>query len=149
MHFDISETRILGLSGAEWKGQDLQVGDRVLMTSNPNCGVCAYCLRGRPDQCAEMVPVGPPFARGQDGTMVFANGKMFAGCTFDFSEGPSVGWMAFDASQPRNVQGLFEYPLAFRYYKGYAPVPSSLPRSSTRLRMYVPLPTSLVNVTNG
>jgi hypothetical protein len=29
MRFDIGHARIVGPSGAEWKGQDLQVGDRV------------------------------------------------------------------------------------------------------------------------
>jgi hypothetical protein len=29
LRFDISEARIVGPSGSEWKGQDLQVGDRV------------------------------------------------------------------------------------------------------------------------
>jgi hypothetical protein len=29
LRFDIREARIVGPSGAEWKGQDLQVGDRV------------------------------------------------------------------------------------------------------------------------
>jgi hypothetical protein len=29
VRFDMSEARIVGPSGAEWKGQDLRVGDRV------------------------------------------------------------------------------------------------------------------------
>ena len=32
LRFDISEARIVGPSGSEWKGQDLRVGDRVRVT---------------------------------------------------------------------------------------------------------------------
>jgi hypothetical protein len=31
-HFDIREARIVGPSGAEWKGEDLRIGDRVRVT---------------------------------------------------------------------------------------------------------------------
>ena len=88
----------------------VQVGDRVLMTSNPNCGVCAYCLRGRQDQCAEMVPVGPAFARGQDGTMVFANGRV--GCFAQLSVIPETQVTPVDSDLPGDQLSLIANPVA-------------------------------------
>lgn len=57
-------------------------------------------------------------------SLVGYGSSIFAGCEF---AAYSVGWVQFDATQPRNVQSLFPYPLALRYYKSF--VPSSTRKS--------------------
>lgn len=88
----------------------VRVGDRVLMTSNPNCAVCAYCLRGRPDQCAEMVPVGPAFAHCQDGTEVCANGRV--GCFAELSVIPETQLTPVSSDLPGDQMCLIANPVA-------------------------------------
>jgi S-(hydroxymethyl)glutathione dehydrogenase/alcohol dehydrogenase len=51
-------------------------GDRVIASANPLCRTCHYCLRGRPDQCAEIVLHGPPNGRLGDGQDVVPNGNI-------------------------------------------------------------------------
>jgi Zn-dependent alcohol dehydrogenase len=51
-------------------------GDRVIASANPLCRTCYYCLRGRPDQCAEIVLHGPPNGRLGDGQDVVPNGNI-------------------------------------------------------------------------
>jgi S-(hydroxymethyl)glutathione dehydrogenase / alcohol dehydrogenase len=53
-------------------------GDRVIASANPLCRTCYYCLRGRPDQCADIVLHGPPNGRLDDGQDVVPNGNI--GC---------------------------------------------------------------------
>jgi S-(hydroxymethyl)glutathione dehydrogenase/alcohol dehydrogenase len=51
-------------------------GDRVIASANPLCRTCHYCLRGRPDQCADIVLHGPPSGRLADGQDVVPNGNI-------------------------------------------------------------------------
>jgi S-(hydroxymethyl)glutathione dehydrogenase / alcohol dehydrogenase len=51
-------------------------GDRVIASAQPLCGVCHYCVRGRPDQCADIVLHGPPNGRLGDGQDVVPNGNI-------------------------------------------------------------------------
>lgn len=45
----------------------MSVGDRVVLMGTPECGVCRACVRGRPDQCAELfVNVRTPPIIGHD-----------------------------------------------------------------------------------
>jgi S-(hydroxymethyl)glutathione dehydrogenase / alcohol dehydrogenase len=51
-------------------------GDRVIASANPLCRTCHYCLRGRPDQCTDIVIAGPPNGRLEDGQDVVPNGNI-------------------------------------------------------------------------
>jgi S-(hydroxymethyl)glutathione dehydrogenase / alcohol dehydrogenase len=51
-------------------------GDRVIASANPLCRTCYYCLRGRPDQCADIVLHGPPNGVLGDGREVVPNGNI-------------------------------------------------------------------------
>ena len=51
-------------------------GDRVIASANPLCRTCYYCLRGRPDQCADIVLHGPPNGSLADGQDVVPNGNI-------------------------------------------------------------------------
>lgn len=51
-------------------------GDRVIASANPLCRTCHYCLRGRPDQCADIVLHGPPNGVLGDGQEVVPNGNI-------------------------------------------------------------------------
>lgn len=88
----------------------VRVGDRVLITSNPNCGVCAYCLRGRPDQCAEMVPIGPAYAVLADGTEVHANGSV--GCFAELAVVPETQLTPVTTDLPADQLSLIANPVA-------------------------------------
>ena len=55
----------------------VRVGDRVVVAGTPECGECFWCVRDRPDQCAEMLGgIFPPrvVATRADGTDVHADG---------------------------------------------------------------------------
>jgi S-(hydroxymethyl)glutathione dehydrogenase / alcohol dehydrogenase len=51
-------------------------GDRVIASANPLCRTCYYCVRGRPDQCADIVLHGPPNGTLDDGMEVVPNGNI-------------------------------------------------------------------------
>jgi S-(hydroxymethyl)glutathione dehydrogenase/alcohol dehydrogenase len=51
-------------------------GDRVIASAQPWCGTCHYCVRDRPDQCADIVLHGPPNGRLPDGQDVVPNGNI-------------------------------------------------------------------------
>ena len=51
-------------------------GDRVIASANPLCRTCYYCLRGRPDQCADIVLHGPANGSLGDGQDVVPNGNI-------------------------------------------------------------------------
>jgi S-(hydroxymethyl)glutathione dehydrogenase/alcohol dehydrogenase len=51
-------------------------GDRVIASANPLCRTCHYCLRGRPDQCADIAISGPPSGQLGDGQDVVPNGNI-------------------------------------------------------------------------
>ncbi|HEX6618373.1 MAG TPA: zinc-binding dehydrogenase [Solirubrobacteraceae bacterium] len=56
-------------------------GDRVVVAGTPECGECFWCVRDRPDQCAEMLGgIFPPrvVATRADGTPVHADGGVGA-----------------------------------------------------------------------
>jgi S-(hydroxymethyl)glutathione dehydrogenase / alcohol dehydrogenase len=59
----------------------LRVGDRVVVAGTPECGACFWCVRDRPDQCAEMLGgIFPPrvVATRGDGGPVHADGGVGA-----------------------------------------------------------------------
>jgi S-(hydroxymethyl)glutathione dehydrogenase / alcohol dehydrogenase len=59
----------------------VRVGDRVVVAGTPECGECFWCVRDRPDQCAEMLGgIFPPrvVATRADGTEVHADGGVGA-----------------------------------------------------------------------
>lgn len=88
----------------------VHVGDRVLMTSTPNCGACFYCLRGRPDICAELVPVGPAFARLLDGTEVHANSGV--GSFAEVAVVPDIQLVVVATDLPADQLSLIANPVA-------------------------------------
>jgi S-(hydroxymethyl)glutathione dehydrogenase / alcohol dehydrogenase len=51
-------------------------GDRVIASANPLCGHCHYCVRGRPDQCADIALHGPPNGTLPSGEEVVPNGNI-------------------------------------------------------------------------
>jgi S-(hydroxymethyl)glutathione dehydrogenase/alcohol dehydrogenase len=54
-------------------------GDRVVVPGTPECGECYYCLRGRPDQCSELMDQTggyPPVGRLLDGRSFTAAGNV-------------------------------------------------------------------------
>jgi S-(hydroxymethyl)glutathione dehydrogenase / alcohol dehydrogenase len=59
----------------------VRVGDRVVVAGTPECGECFWCVRDRPDQCAEMLGgIFPPrvVATRSDGQEVHADGGVGA-----------------------------------------------------------------------
>ena len=80
--FEMPMPQILGHGGVgivEAVGSEVHVvrpGDRVIASANPLCGSCYYCLRGRPDQCAQIVMVGPANGRVADGQETFPNANI-------------------------------------------------------------------------
>jgi S-(hydroxymethyl)glutathione dehydrogenase/alcohol dehydrogenase len=59
----------------------VRVGERVVVAGTPECGECFWCVRDRPDQCAEMLGgIFPPrvVAARADGTAVHADGGVGA-----------------------------------------------------------------------
>jgi S-(hydroxymethyl)glutathione dehydrogenase/alcohol dehydrogenase len=59
----------------------VRVGDRVVVAGTPECGECFWCVRDRPDQCAEMLGgMFPPrvVAVRADGAEVHADGGVGA-----------------------------------------------------------------------
>jgi S-(hydroxymethyl)glutathione dehydrogenase/alcohol dehydrogenase len=59
----------------------VRAGDRVVVTGTPECGECFWCVRDRPDQCAEMLGgIFPPrvVATRADGAAVHADGGVGA-----------------------------------------------------------------------
>lgn len=57
-------------------GRDARVerGTRVVISATPECGACAWCRRGRFDQCAELFAPPPVIGRLADGRAVRAPG---------------------------------------------------------------------------
>lgn len=51
----------------------VKVGDRVLVTSSANCGMCHFCRRGRMDQCAQNTMFSPAIACSENGQDVHGN----------------------------------------------------------------------------
>ncbi len=49
-------------------------GDRVVVPGTPECGVCYWCERGRPDQCAALVVPQPHVANRANGEQVTSSG---------------------------------------------------------------------------
>ena len=47
---------------------DLSIGDHVVLSWVPSCGICRYCLAGRPAQCALVAEVVAPLGVLHDGT---------------------------------------------------------------------------------
>jgi S-(hydroxymethyl)glutathione dehydrogenase / alcohol dehydrogenase len=59
----------------------VRVGERVVLAGTPECGACFWCVRDRPDQCAEMLGgIFPPrvVATRADGSAVHADGGVGA-----------------------------------------------------------------------
>ena len=48
----------------------VRVGDTVLASANPWCGVCYACLRDRPDMCGELTFLGPEIELARTGSTV-------------------------------------------------------------------------------
>jgi S-(hydroxymethyl)glutathione dehydrogenase/alcohol dehydrogenase len=53
---------------------DVQVGQRVIVPGTPECGVCYWCARGRPDQCADLFVPQPHVADRASGEEVTSSG---------------------------------------------------------------------------
>jgi S-(hydroxymethyl)glutathione dehydrogenase/alcohol dehydrogenase len=53
---------------------ELEVGQRVVVPGTPECGLCYWCARGRPDQCAELFLPQPEVARRASGERVTTSG---------------------------------------------------------------------------
>ncbi|MQA09544.1 MAG: zinc-binding dehydrogenase [Pseudonocardiaceae bacterium] len=49
---------------------DFRAGDRVLCGATPECRVCYWCVRGRPDQCAELFAAPGPLGTSASGLEV-------------------------------------------------------------------------------
>ncbi len=59
----------------------VRAGDRVVVAGTPECGLCFYCVRDRPDQCEDMLGgIVPPrvVATRVDGAAVHADGGVGA-----------------------------------------------------------------------
>ena len=53
---------------------ELEIGQRVVVPGTPECGQCYWCVRGRPDQCAELFLPQPQVARRDSGEVVTTSG---------------------------------------------------------------------------
>jgi S-(hydroxymethyl)glutathione dehydrogenase / alcohol dehydrogenase len=71
---------ILGHAGVgivEELGSDVDTvepGARVIVPGTPDCGRCYWCVRGRPDQCADLFVPQPHVANRADGQAVTSSG---------------------------------------------------------------------------
>jgi S-(hydroxymethyl)glutathione dehydrogenase / alcohol dehydrogenase len=71
---------ILGHAGVgvvEELGRDVdgvEVGARVIVPGTPECGHCYWCVRGRPDQCADLFVPQPHVANRANGEAVTSSG---------------------------------------------------------------------------
>jgi S-(hydroxymethyl)glutathione dehydrogenase/alcohol dehydrogenase len=66
-----------GMGVVEELGADvdgLRVGDRVIVPGTPECGYCYWCVRGRPDQCADLFVGQPHIANRANGEAVTSSG---------------------------------------------------------------------------
>jgi S-(hydroxymethyl)glutathione dehydrogenase/alcohol dehydrogenase len=52
----------------------VSVGERVVVPGTPECGVCYWCARGRPDQCADLAVGQPHVANRANGEEVTSSG---------------------------------------------------------------------------
>ena len=52
----------------------VSVGERVIVPGTPECGVCYWCARGRPDQCADLGIPQPHVANRAGGEEVTSSG---------------------------------------------------------------------------
>src|SRR5690606_2868724 len=76
-HTAIGRVEALGpsLGGAD----ELEIGDRVIVSGTPHCGECFYCGIGRPDQCSALLDnTDPIVASLADGREVGAAGRVGA-----------------------------------------------------------------------
>lgn len=57
---------------------NVSAGDRVVVPGTPECGVCYYCVHGRPDQCSEVMdaPGWPVVGRRPGGLEFMAAGNV-------------------------------------------------------------------------
>jgi S-(hydroxymethyl)glutathione dehydrogenase/alcohol dehydrogenase len=53
---------------------ELEIGQRVVVPGTPECGQCYWCVRGRPDQCADLFLPQPEVARRENGELVTTSG---------------------------------------------------------------------------
>ena len=58
--------------GAQVTG--VRAGDRVIVPGTPECGHCYWCVRGRPDQCADLFVGQPHIANRASGEAVTSSG---------------------------------------------------------------------------
>ncbi|WP_395593678.1 alcohol dehydrogenase catalytic domain-containing protein [Pseudomonas sp. B26140] len=87
----------------------VKIGDRVIVTSTPNCGECYFCLNGRPDQCATMVFVGPAHATLSDGTLIYPNASV--GSFAELAVVPETQLTAVKTDLPSDQLSLLANPV--------------------------------------
>jgi S-(hydroxymethyl)glutathione dehydrogenase / alcohol dehydrogenase len=82
----------------------VRVGDRVVVAGTPECGECFWCVRDRPDQCAEMLGgIFPPrtIATRADGSPVAADGGVGTYC--ERTNVREIGVVAVESDLPDEV----------------------------------------------
>lgn len=55
------------------KVERLAVGDKVVVTSTPECGECHFCINNKPEFCAEMAWMGPNVYQDANGVEMAGN----------------------------------------------------------------------------
>jgi S-(hydroxymethyl)glutathione dehydrogenase/alcohol dehydrogenase len=109
-HVGTAPPAILGHAGAgvvEETGprvESVRVGDRVVLAGTPECGRCYWCVRGRPDECAEMLGgIFPPrmIATRGDGSPIAADGGVGTYC--ERTNVREIGVVAVDSDLPDEV----------------------------------------------
>jgi S-(hydroxymethyl)glutathione dehydrogenase/alcohol dehydrogenase len=83
---------------------EFEVGERVVVPGTPECGQCHWCVRGRPDQCAELFLPQPEVGRRANGEVVTTSG---GGGTYAELMRVTKNWVfAVDTELPDEVLSL-------------------------------------------
>jgi S-(hydroxymethyl)glutathione dehydrogenase/alcohol dehydrogenase len=92
------------------KVERLAVGDKVVVTSTPECGECHFCVTGSPEFCAEMAWMGPNTYKGADG--VEMAGNAYVGAFAEHMIVPDIQATKVETDLPFDQLAMVALPIA-------------------------------------